>query len=238
MKPMKTKPNNSGVYKITELKTGKVYIGSSRHLDYRKRNHFNLLKRGNHKNPYLQAYYNQYGLRNFAWDILEYLPNEDKILRDRETYWIDIFQANKKEHGFNLREVCYNNSGVPGRGKIAKGANNHRAIVYHLIDIHTGKEYKGKCIAEFCREHNIESSSGYFVLARGDIHIWQKRFTTKEQFPKLKKYRFRNVLTGEVIESYFLKELSLANGLSPPQMTKVHCGRCKQHKGWVKHTID
>ena len=233
---MKTKPHNSGIYKITEVETGKVYIGSSQYLDYRKRNHFNLLRRGKHKNPYLQAYFNWYGPQNFTWDIIEYLPTDNKLLKDRESHWIDVFRANEKEFGFNLRKVCYNNTGVPGRGKIAKGENNHKAIAYHLVDIHTGEEYTGRCIAEFCRQHGISDASGYFVLARGDIHIWQKRFMTKEQFLKFKRYEFQNVQTGRVIGSYHLKSLCLANNLSPAQMSKVHRGKCQEHKGWIKFT--
>jgi len=229
---MKTKINNSGIYKIEERKTGKVYIGSSSLLDYRKRNHFNLLRKNKHKNIYLQSSYNKYGEENFMWDILQYVDDANKLEKEEEK-WISMFEANNKKHGFNLRDVCQNNSRVAGRGKIIKGENNHKAQAYHLINLNTLEEFKGVCVAEFCRQQKIKDASGYFVLKRGDIKRW-KHFTTPEIIKKLPKYKFINKKSGEVIEGYFLKQLCLRNGLKPSAMAKVQCGRKKEHLGWSK----
>ena len=40
----------SGIYKITNTSTGKVYVGSAANLIKRQRSHFSSLKSGSHKN--------------------------------------------------------------------------------------------------------------------------------------------------------------------------------------------
>lgn len=50
-----------GIYKITNLNDGKVYIGKSEDLKRRIKTHKLLLKRNKHFNYHLQNAYNKYG---------------------------------------------------------------------------------------------------------------------------------------------------------------------------------
>ena len=45
----------SGIYKITNNKNGKVYIGQSQNIYARKKQHFVALRNGNHENKGMQA---------------------------------------------------------------------------------------------------------------------------------------------------------------------------------------
>lgn len=49
-----------GVYIIKNLKTGKVYVGSSNHVDTRIHDHFSLLEAKKHYNWKMQKEYNNY----------------------------------------------------------------------------------------------------------------------------------------------------------------------------------
>ena len=60
----------SGVYKITNLKNGKVYVGSSRDIWGRWRIHYDHLERSRHCNEKLQADWNQYGELNFVFEVV------------------------------------------------------------------------------------------------------------------------------------------------------------------------
>jgi hypothetical protein len=51
----------SGIYKITNLKTGKVYIGKASRVSSRLANHKYLLRNNKHVNVYLQRAWNKYG---------------------------------------------------------------------------------------------------------------------------------------------------------------------------------
>ena len=61
----------SGIYKITNVKNGKFYIGSAKDIDRRWWEHKNDLKKNKHKNPKLQHAWDFYGENSFEFIILE-----------------------------------------------------------------------------------------------------------------------------------------------------------------------
>ena len=60
---------NSGVYQIRNTVNGKVYIGSAKHFNKRKSQHFHYLKTNKHHSQKLQRSYNKYGIQNFVFEI-------------------------------------------------------------------------------------------------------------------------------------------------------------------------
>lgn len=82
----------TGIYKITNTKNGKFYIGSARKSFISRFNtHKSNLKHNKHKNTHLQNSYNKYGLDVFEFEILEYCSEERNIL-SREQYYIDTLK--------------------------------------------------------------------------------------------------------------------------------------------------
>ena len=66
----------SGIYKIENTKTKKIYIGSTINFKIREYNHFKQLKENKHANKNLQNAYNKYGENNFKFEILAKCPKE------------------------------------------------------------------------------------------------------------------------------------------------------------------
>ena len=91
---------NIGIYKIICKETGKVYIGQSRQLDQRFRNHISDLKRGKHGNPYMKKAYEKYGMDAFQFVIIEQCEVEK--LSERELFWINFYDSCNEEKGFNI----------------------------------------------------------------------------------------------------------------------------------------
>lgn len=60
----------TGVYKITNKINGKYYVGSSKDLTRRKKDHFRLLKKGINHSILLQRAVNKYGIDNFIFEII------------------------------------------------------------------------------------------------------------------------------------------------------------------------
>jgi group I intron endonuclease len=88
----------SGIYKITNMTRGKVYVGSAVDLRQRRFNHFSQLKRNKHANKKLQNAWNKYGASVFVFEVLELV--EKHALAEREQHWMDTLNA--VSQGYNI----------------------------------------------------------------------------------------------------------------------------------------
>lgn len=90
----------SGIYKITSLKTGEIYIGKSTDIKNRWQQHcktaFNC---GTIASSLLHIKMKQYGIENFTFELLESVPKDQ--LSEREKFYIQFYQT--KEVGLNER---------------------------------------------------------------------------------------------------------------------------------------
>lgn len=90
---------SSGVYALKSIFDDRVYIGSTKHLEKRKTQHFARLKNKVHKNRYLINFYSKYGEGSLKFEILEYC-DVGKLL-EREQYYLDQIP---KKFRFNIVE--------------------------------------------------------------------------------------------------------------------------------------
>ena len=98
-----------GIYCIENTITHQRYVGQSIQLETRKKNHFCELNRGVHKNPYLQASFNEYGSSAFKFTILECCDESE--LSDKERKWMNHFGGYKSDNLFNILEGGSENIG-------------------------------------------------------------------------------------------------------------------------------
>lgn len=90
----------SGIYKITRLKTGEIYIGKSTDVKKRWSEHAKTAYGvGSIAHSILHTTIKRDGIENFTFELLEEVP-KDK-LTEREKYWITFY--NSKEYGLNER---------------------------------------------------------------------------------------------------------------------------------------
>lgn len=87
----------AGIYKITNIKNGKVYVGQSQNVYERRIEHFVALRRGRHPNKLMQKDWNKDN-RGFRFDVIELVPLNK--LNEREKYWIDKLNSLEPE-GYN-----------------------------------------------------------------------------------------------------------------------------------------
>ena len=76
-----------GIYKITNTISGKIYIGSSLHVERRLTDHKYLLKNNKHHSIKLQNSWNKHGSENFKFEIIEECNDENYL--EREQYYLN-----------------------------------------------------------------------------------------------------------------------------------------------------
>lgn len=106
-----------GIYSITNVLSGRVYIGSTNNLRKRLNAHRCALKLGNFLNQKVQKDYNELGLSFFVFDVIELVNGSDQELTEREQYYTT--RAHNSIFG------CYNRKTVvPRKGVIVRSCKS------------------------------------------------------------------------------------------------------------------
>lgn len=93
------KQKRCGVYKITNSVNGKLYVGSSKDIDNRWKQHIDALEKGEHGNTHLQNAWSLYGKNNFKFEIVE--ECEPQAQFEREQFYLDALYP-FDEYGYNI----------------------------------------------------------------------------------------------------------------------------------------
>jgi group I intron endonuclease len=128
--------NKSGIYEILCRASGKSYVGSSKSIYGRWRQHRISLRRGDNGCRLLQLAWNKYGEEAFHFSVIEVC--DCSLLTEREQYYIDLLQPE------------YN---------IVKTLNGVRLEITHCPHGHIYDEkntYYGRNGGKFCRKCNAE----------------------------------------------------------------------------------
>ena len=198
----------SGVYKITNIITNKVYVGSSVNLNSRKATHFRTLRKGVHKNTKLQNSYNKYGENAFVYEVLEYV-NDNNCLLEREQFYINKY--NSAIEGYNILEKAGNSLGY-----------KHSSEVRDLISkrqIGEGNYFWGKHLSD---EHKARISAGN----KGKKHSIDAISRTQQAHFK----PILNIETQKIYES--ISKASEELGVSCTAISNVLRGKAKTCKGY------
>lgn len=105
--------NDSGIYEIINLSTGKIYVGHSKRMSQRWLDHQKDLQKNKHSNCHLQHAWNKYGKDTFIFRKLELVENNKEKLIERELHWCLLKEAHNPNKGYNIE--------VPGQYKSIKG---------------------------------------------------------------------------------------------------------------------
>ncbi len=234
-----------GIYKITCIKNGRIYIGSSINVQRRWLEHKRELNKKDHHNIHLQRAWNKYGAQHFIFQVIEYCGQDE--LFNREQYWLDKLQPFECV-GFNIgrdaqapqrgrkmsTEFCLNMS-IARKGKkrspeaIAKGAASHR-----------GKKHTPETIIKMSKsaknrpptQRTPESIAKQSATMKGR----PGKKLTSETREKIRSAHAREWIVtnpdGIEIEITNLKAFCRKNGLDQATMSAVSLGKARQHKGW------
>ena len=91
------------VYSIKCVNSGRIYIGQTINFKRRDWEHKNLLRKGLHKNKYLQQDFNLYGEESLKFDLIQdnLNLNDRKVL---ETYYIQYYGGIESNNVYNYQD--------------------------------------------------------------------------------------------------------------------------------------
>jgi group I intron endonuclease len=145
----------SGVYKITNLKNGKFYIGSSKDIEFRWSEHKKHLNGNYHINKKLQNAWNFYGKENFEFTIIELINDFNLLVK--EQFYLDMFKPHMKEIGYNINPSAY------GGDTITNNPNKEQIIKNMTVANNVGHMH-GKKHSEEAKEKQKERAVGRYTL--------------------------------------------------------------------------
>lgn len=145
-----------GVYRI--ICNQYVYIGSSKNLYIRLKEHYNSLKKNKHYNKFLQRLYNKYGASFFKYDVLEFCKN----YIEKETYYIKLLnpQINVERDPTSKipSQKTKDKISIWMTGRYMSG-DNHVAVPIHQYSLLGDFIKSYPCIEDATKATNIAGSS-------------------------------------------------------------------------------
>ncbi len=225
----------SGIYIITCLPTGKIYVGSSINIRERWRGHKKELRSGKHKNRYLQNAWNKYGEQAFVFEVLEVCSRNS--LLEREQYWLDTRQSYKRNIGFNIGMVA----GAAMRGR--KLSREHRAKIgaaskgnqYNLGRKQPPEERAMRSRVanrHFSPEHKANISAAKMG------HTFSHETIIKMRESHSKRTYIVTTPEGVELEVRSLRHFCKERGLTNVCMYRIIAGKQAQHKGWKCRLVE
>lgn len=141
----------SGIYKITNDRTGETYIGQSKNIEKRIKSHENELRQGTHHNRGLQSDWS--GGDTFTYKILEETSSDRQTLNQKEEKYIS--QYNSFNQGYNQtpggqydKYKGYYGHGGGRLGSSYQQRNSYNNNSYNK-NSHSNNRYYGKVHASF-----------------------------------------------------------------------------------------
>ena len=161
----------AGIYRILNIVTGKVYIGSAKSFKKRWANHKSTLKKHSHRSILLQRAWNKYGEICFRFDVIEEIENPTKeLLESREQYWLDFYRSYDPEKGYNINQYATSSLGR----KLSQETKNKisKATIGRSSYIRTDEQ------KELCRKKLLGNKFGIGNKSRSGKTPWNKGLNT------------------------------------------------------------
>lgn len=98
--------NKIGIYKICNIKTNKNYIGSSKDIDKRFKEHIRMLENNCHHSSKLQRSYNATKDKTVFQFLIIEIVDDIELLKEREQHYIDMYDS--FNNGYNCSEKVDN----------------------------------------------------------------------------------------------------------------------------------
>lgn len=191
------------IYKITNKKNGKIYIGVCKNFYVRVRTHLYHLRKNNHHSLKLQRSWNKYGEENFVFEIIE-RDVEENIIFQKEKEYIEFYNTFK----------CGFNCTIGGQGSLGRFGKKHQSskfyYIYSLEGDYVTKRLTIKSVEKFTGK-KIRMGNRNFCMSNS--FIVTRKFTGKffKDHFKLFKYDVNGTLISSYISTTYVEDYDKKN---------------------------
>lgn len=200
----------SGIYLIRNLVNGKVYIGKAKCIYKRMKDHITRLNtKDKDENPHLINSWHKHGKENFEYVVLEYLPLDEVLIKERELFWIKSYNSLEREKGYNLRLDSSTGLIILQETRDKMRASRYRALKDPDIKAkcsHTFWKDNPKALAQMAKAVALLNVKYFIDQYSGDgllpIKRWESIREVMEAHPEYKKHNIYAVCSGEKKRMY------------------------------------
>lgn len=186
-----------GIYCFTNKINNKKYIGQSRDIENRIKNHhkieYNNPSNGCYNTKFYQAL-RKYGFDNFTIEILEECPIEK--LNEREIYWIEYYNSYKEGYNSTL-----GGTNLPDSIKSKETEEKRAKTREKNKSLQAENHPRARLTNEEVYDLRLKYATGYSAK-----ELWEQY---KELYPK--QEIFNNILTGRSYKSVKMPDESISN---------------------------
>jgi group I intron endonuclease len=189
-----------GIYKISNIINGKFYIGSSNDIKDRWREHICQLNQNKHHNKHLQRAWNKYGAENFEFNIIEYVENEDDLLKI-EQRWLDETKCYNREIGYNVSKTAAGCS-LYGEENGFYGKKHNEKTKEHWSEIRKTM-YNGKDNPMYGKKHSKETISKISEANTGNTWTEEQKKQHSERISGINNGNHKKIIcttTGKIFD--------------------------------------
>lgn len=224
-----------GVYRVFNLLTNDCYVGGSKNVMSRRRQHFSDLKLNKHGNQNLQNAYNEFGRVAFEFQVLQYLPvgcSEDDII-NAEQVWID-----KLSPQYNVNKIAgkYMGDYIRTAEAIEKRRKKMTGKKYPNRKKMTFKNGINPQIGKFVSQETRDKLSKLMTGAGNPNYGKPKSEETKKRISDGQKRYYSGLIApdGTVYKDiWHLSQFCREHDLGISSVVALFHGRHKHHKGWT-----
>lgn len=154
-----------GVYRITNLENGKIYIGGT--VDKVKQRfsaHLSNLRLNQHVNSHFQNAWNKYGESAFLFEIVETCFVSDKVYVDaREQWWMDFYDSHNPDLGYNLNKRADRKTFTEEQKEYAARLKNPKGVLVYKTKNDPNPEIIFN-VNGYCKDKGYDSQTVFAVL--------------------------------------------------------------------------
>jgi group I intron endonuclease len=170
----------TGIYKIFNTATGKMYVGSAIDIDRRWADHKKLLKQGTHHSKKLQNSWLKHGPEAFEFSIIEFVLSKEELI-SREQYWIDAFECSGPL-GYNISPTAFSLLGFRHSEESiekCRAAKRGKPMIPHVMEAlrkaNTGRKLSEEHIAKVAASSTGRKKSAESIEKTASSHRGAKR---------------------------------------------------------------